>query len=83
MRHGFFRKTETMYTAEIFVDSTGDSLGAFSFGTKPQVDRRVVVDGKEYIIVGTTEMRHTDSEHDYEVRVMPDDYFFEERSSVG
>jgi hypothetical protein len=72
-----------MYTAKIFVDSTGESLGTFSFGTEPQVDRRVMVDGKEYIIVGTTEMRHTDSEHDYEVRVMPDDYFFEERSSVG
>ena len=72
-----------MYTAEIFVDSTGESLGEFRFGTEPEVDRRLVVEGKEYIIVGTTEMFHSDSEHDYEVRVMPDDYFFEERSSAG
>ncbi len=73
----------SMYTAEIFVDSTGDSLGAFRFGSEPRLDRRVVVDGKEYIIVGKTELSHPNAEYDYEVRVMPDDYFFDERSSVG
>jgi hypothetical protein len=72
-----------MYTAEVFVDSTGESLGGFSFGTEPQVDRRVVIDGNEYIIVGVTEMLHSDAEHDYEVRLMPDDYFFDDRSGTG
>ncbi|MDZ7687533.1 MAG: hypothetical protein U5J64_02215 [Halobacteriales archaeon] len=72
-----------MYTAEIFVDSTGESLGGFSFGSVPEVDRRVVVEGREYIIVGTTELSHPDADYDYEVRVMPDDYFFDDRSSVG
>ena len=72
-----------MHTAEILVDSTGETLGAFSFGSEPEVDRRVVIDGKEYIIVGTTELAHPDADYDYEVRVMPDDYFFDDRSSIG
>ena len=72
-----------MYTAEILVDSTSETLGEFSFGSEPQVDRRVVIDGKEYIIVGITELSHPDADQDYEVRVMPDDYFFDDRSSVG
>lgn len=65
------------YTAEIFVDSTMESLGAFEFGAEPEVDRHVVLDGKDYIIVGTMELVHSDSEYDYEVRVMPDHYDFE------
>jgi len=64
------------YTAEVFVDSTLESLGAFEFGTEPEVDGRITVDAKDYIIVGTTELVHADSEYDYEVRVMPDHYDF-------
>jgi hypothetical protein len=64
------------YTAEVFVDSTLESLGAFEFGSEPVVDGRIAVDGNDYIIVGTTELVHSDSEYDYEVRVMPDHHDF-------
>jgi len=59
------------YTAEVFVDSTNESLGRFRFGSEPRVDARISVDGDDYTVVGTTELSHSDSEDDYEVRVMP------------
>lgn len=62
------------YTAEVFVDSTQESLGSFKFTEEPEVDKRIEIDGKDYIIVGTTELIHPDSEHEYEVYVMPDHY---------
>jgi len=67
------------YTAEVLVDSTNKFLGEFVFGTEPRPDYTIEVDGKDYIIVGTTEKTHPDADVDYEVRVMPDHYGYERR----
>jgi len=61
------------------VDSTNETLGKFKFGSEPMVDYTIEVNGKDYIIVGTTENTHPDSEFDYEVRVMPDHYGYKRR----
>ncbi len=65
-----------MYTAEVFVDSTGEKLGEFRFSKEPEVDARLTIGGNEYIVVGTTEFVSPDADFDYEVRLMPDHHDF-------
>lgn len=65
-----------MYTAEIFVDSTGEKLGEFRFEKEPEVDARLTIDGNEYIVVGTTEFVSPGADFDYEIYLMPDHHDF-------